>query len=242
MQLVHQAWFPSHILLNQSSQGIVCPVSDYTRKTRSWIYSTLITPLSDSLARYPGECICRMYRLLYTRPKRFVFQLVEAVLLPLPHKVKDLRNVPLFLDICCFRHLFFLQFKKLKQVKPQNCYQSCEIKAYFGGKLWFCLFCFLIKPIKKDHSSYFPTLVQPTHYFSRQVSAAASLTVKSDQIICKNTCSEGVGIHDMQLLRYASTFRRQLVIAARHFGLAGCRTRIKLNRLPKDLLINFLQD
>lgn len=144
--------------------------------------------------------------------------------------------------LCCFRHLFLLQFKKLKQVKPQNCYQSCEIKAYFGGKLWFCLFCFLIKPIKKDHFSYFPTLVQPTHYFSRQVSAAASLTVKSDQIICKNTCSEGVGIHDMQLLRYASTFRRQLVIAARHFGLAGCRTRIKLNRLPKDLLINFLQD
>lgn len=28
-----------------------------------WIYSTLITSLSDSLARYPKECICRVYRL-----------------------------------------------------------------------------------------------------------------------------------------------------------------------------------
>lgn len=37
--------------------------------------------------------------------------------------------------------------------------------------------CFLSKPVKIDCSSYFPTLVQPTHYFSRQISAAASLTV-----------------------------------------------------------------
>lgn len=111
-----------------------------------------------------------------------------------------------------------------------------------AGTCGFVCSVFLIKPIKKDHSSYFPTLVQPTHYFSRQVSAVASLTVKSDQIICKNTCSEGAGIHDMQLLRHASIFGRQLVIATRHFDLEGYKTRIKLSRLPKDFLINFLQD
>lgn len=143
MQLVQQAWFSSHILLHQSSQGIVCPVSDYTRKTRSWIYSTLITPLSDSLARYPGECICRTYRLLYPLTlKGLLSNLLRQHFCPFHIRSKILGMSHCSWILCCFRHLFLLQFKKLRQVRPQNCYQSCEIKAFFGGKLWFCLFCF----------------------------------------------------------------------------------------------------
>lgn len=50
-------------------------------------------------------------------------------------------------------------------------------------------------------------------------------------------------IHDRQLLRHTSTFRRQLVkTVVGHFDLEGCRRRLNQSRLPKDLLINFLQD
>ena len=43
---------------------LVCPVSDYHKtKIIPWIYTTLVTPLSGTLASCPKERICRAYRL-----------------------------------------------------------------------------------------------------------------------------------------------------------------------------------
>lgn len=86
-----------------------------------WIYSTLITPLSDSLARYPEECICRMYRLHYPLTlKGLLSNLLRQHFCPFHLRSKMLGMSHSSWILCCFRHLFLLQFKKLRQVKPQN--------------------------------------------------------------------------------------------------------------------------
>lgn len=139
-------------------------------------------------------CMYSVQTALSTCPKKSPFQLVNVVLLPHKSKIKDLRNVLNFQDT------LLLYIPLSPSVQKAWSSQTTELLSmlwaccwdFFVGFVWgffvivlfvFCLF--LSKLLKKDFSLHFPASVQPTHYFSRQVSPDECLTAKSAQVTCK---------------------------------------------------------